>query len=90
MYINADDNEICSQVAKQPHNYLVPHPSDCTKFYSCQNLGRRGGWIAHLMDCPATTRFDEKLRICNNIKGLPRYSKGNRIQQQKKDGPFMP
>ena len=69
------DYEICSQVAERPQNYLVPHPSDCTKFYSCQNLGWRGGWIAHLMDCPATTGFDTKLRICNYIKALPRCSK---------------
>ena len=69
------DDEICSQVAERPQNYLVPHPKDCTKFYSCQNLGWRGGWIAHLMDCPATTGFDTKLRICNYIKALPRCSK---------------
>merc|ERR1712150_49325 len=69
------DDEICAQVAEQPQNYLVPHPADCKKFYSCQNLGWRGGWIAHLMDCPATTGFDTKLRICNYIKALPRCSK---------------
>merc|ERR1711981_1171211 len=69
------DNEICAQVAEKPQSYLVPHPTDCTKFYSCQNLGWRGGWIAHLMDCPATTGFDTKLRICNYIKALPRCSK---------------
>ena len=67
-------------MAEQPHNYLVPHPSDCTKFYSCQNLGWRGGWIAHLMDCPATTGFDKKLRICNYIKALPRCSKGTKYR----------
>jgi hypothetical protein len=27
------------------------------------------------MDCPATTGFDTKLRICNYIKALPRCSK---------------
>ena len=74
--ISLADDEICSQVAEKPQKYLVPHPTDCTKFYSCQNLGWRGGWIAHLMDCPATTGFDTKLRICNYIKALPRCSKG--------------
>ena len=90
VFINAVDNVICSQVAEQPDKYLVPHPSDCTKYYSCQNNGRRGGWIAYLMDCPATTGFDKKLRVCNDIKALPRCSKGNRIHQQNQnDGPFM-
>ena len=90
MFINAVDNVICSQVAEQPDKYLVPHPSDCTKYYSCQNNGRRGGWIAYLMDCPATTGFDKKLRVCNDIKALPRCSKGNRIHQQNQnDGPFI-
>ena len=84
-----------------PQAYLVPHPEDCTKFYSCQNLGNfffifknknisqkclffriflflgwRGGYIAHLMDCPPTTGFDTKLRICNYIRALPRCNKG--------------
>ena len=75
-HVQTADDEICAQVAEQPQNYLVPHPADCKKFYSCQNLGWRGGWIAHLMDCPATTGFDTKLRICNYIKALPRCSKG--------------
>ena len=63
-----------------PHAYLVPHPEDCTKFYSCQNLGWKGGYIAHLMDCPPTTGFDTKLRICNYIRALPRCNKGKNIQ----------
>ena len=71
------DSEICAEVAENPQNYLVPHPEDCTKFYSCQNLGWKGGWIAHLMDCPPTTGFDVNLRICNYIKALPRCSRGS-------------
>ena len=59
-----------------PHAYLLPHPEDCTKFYSCQKLGRKGGYIAHLMDCPPTTGFDTKLRICNNVRALPHCNKG--------------
>ena len=68
---------ICKDVDDNPQAYLVPHPEDCTKFYSCQNLGWRGGYIAHLMDCPPTTGFDTKLRICNYIRALPRCNKGN-------------
>ena len=70
------DYKICKSVDENPQAYLVPHPEDCTKFYSCQNLGWRGGYIAHLMDCPPTTGFDTKLRICNYIRALPRCNKG--------------
>ena len=51
------DNKICASVSRHPQRYLVPHPTDCTKFYSCQRNGW-GGWIANLMDCPTTTGFD--------------------------------
>ena len=67
---------MCAEVAENPQNYLIPHPTDCTKFYSCQSLGRRGGWIAHLMSCPETTGFDTNLRICNFIRMLPRCQAG--------------
>ena len=76
------DNEICASVAENPQNYLVPHPTDCTKFFSCQSLGHNRGWIAHLMDCPATTGFDTKLRICNYIKSLPRCSNEGTVHLQ--------
>jgi len=72
---NSFDYQICKGVDDDPQAYLVAHPSDCTKFYSCQNLGWRGGYIAHLMDCPPTTGFDTKLRICNYIRALPRCNK---------------
>lgn len=72
---NSFDYKICKGVDDDPQAYLVPHPEDCTKFYSCQNLGWRGGYIAHLMDCPPTTGFDTKLRICNYIRALPRCNK---------------
>ena len=51
------DNKICAGVSRDPQRYLVPHPTDCTRFYSCQRNGW-GGWIANLMDCPSTTGFD--------------------------------
>ena len=76
-FIFSVDYQICKNVDDDPQAYLVPHPDDCTKFYSCQNLGWRGGYIAHLMDCPPTTGFDTKLRICNYIRALPRCNKGN-------------
>ena len=70
------DNKICAGVAKHPERYLVPHPTDCTKFYSCQRQGW-GGWIANPMDCPVTTGFDKSLMICNYINSLPRCKKDN-------------
>ena len=65
------DNKICSGVARDPQRYLVPHPTDCTKFYSCRRRGW-GGWLATPMDCPITTGFDKELMICNYAKSLPR------------------
>ena len=56
------DNKICAGVARNPQRYLVPHPTDCTKFYSCQRNGW-GGWIANLMDCPVTTGFDRSVLL---------------------------
>ena len=85
------DNEICKGVDEDPHAaaYLIPHPEDCSKYYSCQKLGFGGGYIAHLMNCPLVTGFDEELRICNHIRLLPRCNKGNLfIPILKKDGPF--
>ena len=67
-------------MAENPANYLVPHPGDCTKFYSCQSLGVGRGWIANLMDCPPTTGFDTQLRICNFIRSLPRCNDGQNRQ----------
>jgi hypothetical protein len=72
---NKFDNQICVNVAQSPHNYLVPDPNDCTKFYSCQREGW-GGWKANPMDCPHTTGFDTNLRICNYINKLPRCKSG--------------
>ena len=65
------DNEICQEAIENPHHYLVRHPNDCGKYYSCQKLGFNN-YKAHLMLCPISTGFDEKLRICNFITSLPR------------------
>ena len=77
------DDEICAVVAKRPHNYLLPHPFDCTKFYICQNLGHktrwRGGWKAHLMDCPPKTGFAIKLMVCNWLKHLRRCLRSKQL-----------
>lgn len=76
---NDYDNKICSEVARNPTEYLVPHPTDCTKFYSCQKLGW-GGWKANLMDCPMTTGFDTALKVCNYVASLPRCkAEGNSL-----------
>ena len=54
---------------------LVPHPTDCTKFFNCQSIKKYGNnwtWIAHEQNCPPTTGFDTSLKICNFIEQLPR------------------
>lgn len=48
-----------------PQRFLVPHPDDCTKFFSCQFLGRPGKYKAHMFNCPVTTGFSDNLMICN-------------------------
>ena len=61
-------------------NILVPHPTDCTKFFNCQPVKKFDGkwnWIAHEQNCPATTGFDTALKICNFIEKLPRCLKKN-------------
>ena len=76
LFIIAYDDLICGIVALTPHNYLVPHPYDCSKFYMCQYLGKseaaRPTWKAHLMECPPKTGFEKKLMICNWLTKLPR------------------
>ena len=68
-------------VANYPKTYTVPHPSDCTKFYMCQelacnNFGRKC-WKAHLMQCPQNTGFDTNINACNWMRKLPsKCSKG--------------
>ena len=78
LFIIAYDDLICGVVALTPHNYLVPHPYDCSKFYMCQYLGNSEApgptWKAHLMECPPKTGFEKKLMICNWLTKLPRCS----------------
>ena len=74
------DNEICKGM--DGHSYLVPHPSECGMFYSCQKLINGNGYLAHLMQCPETTHFDETLQICNFIRALPHCSNNGKFQQK--------
>ena len=78
LFIVAYDDQICGVVAHSPHNYLVPHPDVCSKFYMCQYLGNSEApgptWKAHLMECPPKTGFEKKLMICNWLTKLPRCS----------------
>jgi len=59
-----DSSVLCAGVALDPRRYLVPHPTICNKFFSCQNLGRKR-YKAHLFLCPATTMFSSNLMVCN-------------------------
>ena len=58
---------------------VVPHPQDCTKYYSCQTVGDKG-YKAQLMECPLNTGFDMMLRICNDeALSSPWCIKGTKI-----------
>ena len=64
-----NDNNICLSVSNNPRSYTVPHPSDYSKFYMCQEITcsnfKGKCWIAHLMHCPMNTGFDTTLKACN-------------------------
>ena len=73
-----NDNDLCALAAKDPQNYILPHP-DCTQFYVCQFLGGtrwRGGWKAHVFDCPAKTGFDYRYKVCNWLSNLKKSEGG--------------
>jgi len=74
------DNKICSEAETNVDSYLVPHPEDCTKFYSCQRSGQKIDWIANLNVCPESTGFDTSLKVCNYIQALPRCKLGIKDQ----------
>jgi len=57
-------SEVCRGVSADLSRYLRPHPTDCTKFVSCQWLGGER-FRPHVMVCPPTVRFDGDLMICN-------------------------
>lgn len=67
------DHWVCVLAARRPQNYILPHP-DCTKFHVCQFLGgtrhSAKSWKAHIFNCPATTGFDELLKVCNHLYNL--------------------
>ena len=75
---------LCSPAEKDPTRYLVPDLNNCAKFFSCQRLGRNR-WIAHHMDCPLSTGFDEDLSICNvNLCNHNNKVKDRRTRRRRK------
>merc|ERR1712107_374261 len=59
-----DSSVLCADVAVNPQRFLVPHPTICSKFFSCQHLGHNR-FKAHLFNCPVTTQFSSNLMVCN-------------------------
>ncbi|KAK7091100.1 chitinase-3-like protein 1 [Littorina saxatilis] len=48
---------------------LFPHPDDCEKFVMCLP----GAWMdypPHIMSCPAGTRFDDNIKVCNHATSV--------------------
>ena len=41
------------------YTVLLPHPTDCSKFFSCSN----GNPIE--LDCPAGLHFNDELKVCD-------------------------
>jgi len=58
--------EDCARLARNKKGNLLPNPSDCTRFISCQ---RSGGstWIGNPMSCPTGTGFDQEIQSCNHV-----------------------
>jgi len=67
--------QLCSQAATD----LVPHPSDCARYLSCQP-GTQGGWIVTVRDCSPGTVFDTQINSCNYREAVPRCSTGRRAR----------
>lgn len=55
---------VCQDVWQHPHLYMVPHPSDCSKFVSCQWLGG-SKYLPQVMLCPPRTFYDREVMVCN-------------------------
>ena len=65
-----DLEELCSQASSD----LVPHPSNCSKYISCQPGG--GKWILNIRDCSPGTVFDTQTNQCNFRQNVPRCQTG--------------
>ncbi|VDN82613.1 unnamed protein product [Brugia pahangi] len=44
---------------------LFPHPTDCHLFIQCANN------IAHVKQCPATTFFNDAIKVCDHMTNAP-------------------
>jgi hypothetical protein len=62
--------ELCSQASSD----LVPHPTDCSKYISCQPRGDK--WILNIRDCSPGTVFDTQNNQCNFRQNVPRCQAG--------------
>jgi hypothetical protein len=68
--------QLCSQAATD----MVPHPTDCARYLSCQP-GRQGGeWIVTVRDCSPGTVFDTQINSCNFREAVPRCNSGRRAR----------
>ena len=73
-----DGKQLCKEAymssSDLQRSLLVPHPTNCSKFFNCQPITFNDSldWIAHEQHCPPSTGFDSALQICNFIENLPR------------------
>lgn len=51
------DSGICP--SKSPYPVYLPHPTDCSKFYVCDNGS------PHLKTCQSGLHFNRKFKVCD-------------------------
>ena len=67
-----DPEELCSGASQSSD--LVAHPTDCSKYISCQPGG--GKWLLNIRDCSPGTVFDTQIYQCKFRRNVPRCQTG--------------
>ncbi|EJW73471.1 hypothetical protein WUBG_15625, partial [Wuchereria bancrofti] len=59
------DTDITEDQECPEPNGLFPHPTDCHLFIQCGNNN------AYVMQCPATTFFNDAIKVCDHMTNAP-------------------
>ena len=70
-----DPDQLCSGEGD-----LVSHPSDCSKYISCQPGTGGETWIINIRHCSPGTVFDSSISQCNFRRNVPRCITGQYIK----------
>ena len=72
------------EAALQRSEEEVAHPTDCTKFLSCQAGGSSGvAVLVTVRDCSPGTVWDPDINRCNHRSNVPSCQPGLRIKMKK-------